>query len=650
MIKFDAVTLRRGPRVLFADANFSIFRGEKVGITGENGSGKSSLLAMVRGELQPDAGQIEMPGNLAVAHVAQELGAIERPAIEFVLDGDEELRAVEAEIAQAEASADADGTKLANLYARYAAIGGYDARARAAQLMHGLGFSPGDEDRLVREFSGGWRVRLNVARALMCRSDLLLLDEPTNHLDLDAIVWLEGWLREYNGTLLLIAHDREFLDRVVNRIVNIEQQRATVYTGNYTDFEVARAASLAQQGAMYEKQQREIAHMEDFVRRFRAKASKARQAQSRIKALERMQRIAPAHVDSPFEFSFAEPARLPRPLLAIKDQKAGYGDRVLLSGVSLTVYPGDRISLLGRNGAGKSTLIKLLAGEIPSLGGTRDDARDLLPGYFAQHQLEQLDEDASPLLHLQRLAQQSGQRPSEQEQRNFLATFGFTGDRVFERVGPFSGGEKARLALSLVAWRRPNLLLLDEPTNHLDLEMRQALAMALQDYAGAVIMVSHDRHLLATVTDRFLLVADGRVEEFDGDLDDYARWLTRDTAASAPAAASSAAPKQAKAAASAPPPRSRESAEQRRRDSAEQRKALAPLRSRLARVEKRMQELATEAGALDTQLADPALYEPAARDRQRELTMQRARIAQETVQVEAEWLVLSEELERASAG
>jgi ATP-binding cassette subfamily F protein 3 len=650
MIKFDAVTLRRGPRVLFADANFSIFRGEKVGITGENGSGKSSLLAMVRGELQPDAGQIEMPGNLAVAHVAQELGAIERPAIEFVLDGDEELRAVEAEIAQAEASADADGTKLANLYARYAAIGGYDARARAAQLMHGLGFSPGDEDRLVREFSGGWRVRLNVARALMCRSDLLLLDEPTNHLDLDAIVWLEGWLREYNGTLLLIAHDREFLDRVVNRIVNIEQQRATVYTGNYTDFEVARAASLAQQGAMYEKQQREIAHMEDFVRRFRAKASKARQAQSRIKALERMQRIAPAHVDSPFEFSFAEPARLPRPLLAIKDQKAGYGDRVLLSGVSLTVYPGDRISLLGRNGAGKSTLIKLLAGEIPSLGGTRDDARDLLPGYFAQHQLEQLDEDASPLLHLQRLAQQSGQRPSEQEQRNFLATFGFTGDRVFERVGPFSGGEKARLALSLVAWRRPNLLLLDEPTNHLDLEMRQALAMALQDYAGAVIMVSHDRHLLATVTDRFLLVADGRVEEFDGDLDDYARWLTRGTAASAPAAASSAAPKQAKAAASAPPPRSRESAEQRRRDSAEQRKALAPLRSRLARVEKRMQELATEAGALDTQLADPALYEPAARDRQRELTMQRARIAQETEQVEAEWLELSEELERASAG
>ncbi len=641
MIKFDAVTLRRGPRVLFAEANFSIFRGEKVGITGENGSGKSSLLAMVRGALQPDAGQIGMPGNLAMAHVAQELDAVERPAIEFVLDGDEELRDVEAQVAAAEAAPDADGTRLANLYTRYAAIGGYDARARAAQLMHGLGFSPGDETRLVREFSGGWRVRLNVARALMCRSDLLLLDEPTNHLDLDAIVWLEGWLRDYAGTLLLIAHDREFLDRVVNRIVNIEQQRATIYNGNYTAFETTRAATLAQQGALYEKQQREIAHMEDFVRRFRAKASKARQAQSRIKALERMQRIAPAHVDSPFQFSFAEPVRLPRPLLAVKDQQAGYGGRPLLSGVSLTVYPGDRISLLGRNGAGKSTLVKLLAGELPALAGTRDDARDLATGYFAQHQLEQLDEAASPLLHLQRLAQQLGQRPSEQEQRNFLASYGFPGDRVFEAVGPFSGGEKARLALALVAWRRPNLLLLDEPTNHLDLEMRQALAMALQEYAGAVIMVSHDRHLLATVTDRFLLVADGRVADFDGDLDDYARWLTGGLDAGAEAQPVPAATS---------PTASRESAQQRRRDSAEQRKALAPLRARLARVEKRMQELASEAGELDAQLADPAIYEPAARERQRDLTTRRARIAQETEEVETEWLTLSEELERAAAG
>jgi ATP-binding cassette subfamily F protein 3 len=634
MLKFDAVALRRGPRILFADASFSLFRGEKVGITGENGSGKSSLMSLVRGELQPDAGHFEMPTNLAVAHVAQELDAIERPAIEFVLDGDTELRDMEARIAKAEA-ADSDGTKLANLYAQYATIGGYDARARAAQLMHGLGFSTADENRLVREFSGGWRVRLNVARALMCRSDLLLLDEPTNHLDLDAIVWLEGWLKDYPGTLLLIAHDREFLDRVVNRIVNIERQKATLYTGNYSDFEGARAAQLAQQSTLYAKQQREVAHMEDFVRRFRASATKARQAQSRIKALERMQRIAPAHVDSPFEFSFAEPLKLPRPLLAIQEQSAGYGERVLLDKVSLTIYPGDRISLLGRNGAGKSTLVKLLAGELPARGGTRDDARDLNVGYFAQHQLEQLDPAASALLHLQRLAQKLGQRPTEQDQRTYLGSFGFSGDRVFEPVGPFSGGEKARLALALVAYGRPNLLLLDEPTNHLDLEMRQALAMALQEYTGAVVMVSHDRHLLATVTDKFLLVDAGRVQEFDGDLDDYARWLARGNAsttapkpAAKPAVPRPAAPKPA-----AP---------------AKERRNLSPLRSRLARCEKRMGELASQAKELDTQLADPTLYEAGQHERQKDIAAQRARVAQETETVEAEWLELSEQIESAS--
>ncbi|MBK9250699.1 MAG: ATP-binding cassette domain-containing protein [Proteobacteria bacterium] len=633
MLKFDAVTLRRGPRILFAEADFSLFRGEKVGITGENGSGKSSLLALVRGELQPDAGHFEMPSNLAVAHVSQELEASDRQAIEFVLDGDAELRALEARIAEAEAG-DSDGTKLANLYTQYASIGGYDAKARAGTLMHGLGFSPADETRAVRDFSGGWRVRLNVARALMCRSELLLLDEPTNHLDLDAIVWLEGWLRAYPGTLLLIAHDREFLDRVVNRIVNIEQGKAAVYSGNYSDFETTRAMQLAQQSTLFAKQQREIAHMEAFVARFRASATKARQAQSRIKALERMQRIAPAHVDSPFEFSFAEPLKLPRPLMALQAQSAGYGDRVLISGVSLTIYPGDRISLLGRNGAGKSTLIKLLAQELPGRGGTRDDARDLTLGYFAQHQLEQLDADASALLHVQRLAASLGQRPGDQEQRDYLGSFGFRGDRVFEPVGPFSGGEKARLALALVAWRRPNLLLLDEPTNHLDLEMRQALAMALQEYTGAVVMVSHDRHLLSSVTDRFLLVDGGRVEEFDGDLDDYARWLARSgAAASAPAAAAAKPAKAAEPRPAAKPPAAR------RNPSA--------LRSRLARVEKRMGELAQRAKELDEQLSDPALYGAAERKRQLELTAERARVAQETGEVETEWLEISEELEGA---
>jgi ATP-binding cassette, subfamily F, member 3 len=648
MLKFDAVTLRRGPRVLFAEASFSLFKGEKVGITGENGSGKTSLMALVQGQLQPDAGHFEMPTNLEVAHVAQELDATDQPALQFVLDGDAALRALQGRIAAAEADHEHDGTRLATLYTEYASSGGYDASARAAQLMHGLGFTSADEERPVRDFSGGWRVRLNVARALMCRSDLLLLDEPTNHLDLDAILWLEGWLKDYPGTLLLIAHDREFLDRVVNRIVNIEHERAQLYRGNYSDFEVTRAMQLSQQSALFAKQQREIAHMHSFVERFRASASKARQAQSRLKALERMERIAPAHVDSPFEFSFAEPAKLPRPLLAIREQSAGYGDRILLDKMSLTVYPGDRIALLGRNGAGKSTLIKLLAGVLDARGGTRDDARDLATGYFAQHQLEQLDPKASPLLHVQRLAQSLGQRPGEQEQRDYLAGYGFRGNRVFEPVAPFSGGEKARLALALVAYTRPNLLLLDEPTNHLDLEMRQALAMALQEYSGAVVLVSHDRHLLTTVSDRFLLVSDGRVLDFDGDLDDYARWLATG-GSPAPAAPAAAKPGPAKPGPAKPASASKPDAQQRRRDMAGQRQALAPLRSRLARCEKRLTELATAATQLDAELAAPDTYTPGQAKRLQELMAQRARVAQETEAVETEWLQLTEEVEQAQA-
>jgi ATP-binding cassette, subfamily F, member 3 len=497
MLNFTDVTIRRGPRVLFSDATFGLFRGEKVGITGENGSGKSSLLALVRGELQADAGTFEMPSNLAIAHVSQELLATDNSAIDFVLDGDTELRAIEESIADAEARD--DGLKLGELHGRFAAVGGYDARSRAGRLMHGLGFTAADESRPVRSFSGGWRVRLNVAQALMCRSDLLLLDEPTNHLDLDAILWLESWLLEYPGTLLLIAHDREFLDRVVNRIVNIEHGKARAYRGNYSAFEDQRAAELAEQSALYTRQQREIKHMESFVERFRAQATKARQAQSRLKALERMQRIAPAHVDSPFEFSFAQPPKLPRPLLALENQSAGYNDRAVLEHVSLTLAPGARIALLGRNGAGKSTYMKLLAGELPALSGTRTEARDLRIGYFAQHQLEQLTAKDSPLDNLRRVGAELAARATEQELRDFLAGFGFRGDRVFEPVAPFSGGEKARLVLALTAYLRPNLMLLDEPTNHLDLEMRQALAVALQDYEGAVVLVSHDRHLLRTV-------------------------------------------------------------------------------------------------------------------------------------------------------
>jgi len=648
MLSFTDVTIRRGPRVLFSGASFGLFRGEKVGITGENGSGKSSLLALVRGELQPDAGTFEMPSSLAVAHVSQELLATDRPAIEFVLDGDAELRTIERAIAKAEERN--DGARLGELYAHYAAAGGYDARSRAGRLMHGLGFSSADETRPVSAFSGGWRVRLNVAQALMCRSDLLLLDEPTNHLDLDAILWLETWLREYPGTLLLIAHDREFLDRIVDRVVNLEHGKARAYRGNYSAFEEQRASELAEQSALFTRQQREIRHMESFVERFRAKASKARQAQSRLKALERMQRIAPAHVDSPFEFSFAPPAKLPRPLLALTDQAVGYAGPPVLEHLSLTLSPGDRVALLGRNGAGKSTLMKLLAGELPPLSGERAEARDLRIGYFAQHQLEQLAVQESPLQNLRRVGADAAARATEQELRDFLAGFGFRGDRVFEPVAPFSGGEKARLVLALVTFLRPNLLLLDEPTNHLDLEMRQALAVALQDYAGAVVLVSHDRHLLRTVADELHIVHAGRAQPFEGDLEDYAQWLTdahqADTDRTA-AAADDPTP-QAGEAGSEREVQTAEARKQRKREDAQRRNRLSPLKAEVTRCEQELDRLARETADLQARLADPALYLDDGRERLRELLKRQGELARATEQTEAAWLEASEQLEAAT--
>jgi ATP-binding cassette subfamily F protein 3 len=632
MLNFTDVTLRRGPRVLFADANFGLFRGEKVGITGENGSGKSSLLALVRGVLHPDSGSFERPAELAVAHVSQELAATGQAAIEFVLDGDAELRTLEREIAAAEARD--DGAGIGELHGRYAAVGGYDARSRAGRLLHGLGFSSADETRPVRAFSGGWRVRLNVAQALMCRSDLLLLDEPTNHLDLDAILWLERWLIDYPGTLLLIAHDREFLDRIVNRVVNIEHGRARAYRGNYSAFEEQRAAELAEQSALFTRQQQQIRHMESFVERFRAQATKARQAQSRLKALERMQRIAPAHVDSPFEFEFRSPDKLPRPLLAVENQSVGYAERLMLQGVTLTLAPGDRIALLGRNGAGKSTLMKLLAGELTALAGTRTEARDLALGYFAQHQLEQLVSDDTALGNLKRLGGALAMRATEQELRDFLAGFGFTGERIFEPVAPFSGGEKARLMLAVVTFRRPNLLLLDEPTNHLDLEMRQALAVALQDYAGAVVVVSHDRHLLRTVADQFYVVHAGRIQPFDGDLEDYAQWLAAQAAEQLPAGGS-----EVQSADSA------QARRQRRREDAQRRAALSPLKAQLARLEQQMDRLARDTEEVQAALAAPDIYGEGAKARLRELLEHQAQLARDTERVEAQWLAGGEELE-----
>jgi ATP-binding cassette, subfamily F, member 3 len=633
MLNFTDVAIRRGPRLLFSGATFSLFRGEKVGITGENGSGKSSLLSLVQGELQPDAGNFEMPSQLQIAHVSQELAATDRQAIEFVLDGDPELRAIERDIESASSDTQSphDGTHLGELYARYAAAGGYDARSRAGRLLHGLGFASSDETRALQEFSGGWRVRLNVAQALMCRSDLLLLDEPTNHLDLDAILWLETWLREYPGTLLVIAHDREFLDRVVNRVVNLEHGMAHAYRGNYSAFEDQRASELAEQATLYTRQQREIKHMESFVERFRAKASKARQAQSRLKALERMQRIAPAHVDSPFEFSFAQPFKLPRPLLALEDQSAGYDTRVVLEHIKLTLSPGDRIALLGRNGAGKSTYMKLLAGALPALSGTRTEARDLSIGYFAQHQLEQLAPTESPLENLRRVGAALAARATEQELRDFLAGFGFRGARVFEPIAPFSGGEKARLVLALVIYLRPNLLLLDEPTNHLDLEMRQALAVALQDYAGAVVLVSHDRHLLRTVADEFYIIHQGCAAPFDGDLEDYARWLA-----------------EADSAASGTPARKVESTDsrrQRKREEAERRNRLSPLRAAIASCERALERLATERALVQAGLDAPEIYAESAKERLGKLLGEQARLARETETIEARWLESTEQLE-----
>lgn len=634
MLNFSNLAIRRGTRLLFEKATFNLFRGEKVGITGENGSGKSSLLALVRGEVTPETGSFDMPSNLAVAYVAQELSESDDAAIEFVLDGDEELRNIEREIAVAEARD--DGMHLAELYTRYAGIGGYEARSRAAQLLHGLGFNTADETRSVREFSGGWRVRLNVAKALMCRSDLLLLDEPTNHLDLDAVLWLEHWLQDYRGTLLLIAHDRDFLDDICNRIVNIERGAATVYRGNYSDFEATRAAKLAQDQALFVRQQREVKHIESFIERFRAQASKARQAQSRIKALERMQRIAPAHVDTEFTFSFLEPSKLPRPLLAIEDQSVGYGEQVTIGKVNFTIAPGDRIALLGHNGAGKSTLMKMLAGELPALSGKRIEAKDLRLGYFAQHQLEQLTPSESPLAHLRRLGGIAAEKAAEQELRDFLGSFGFRGDRVFEAIAPFSGGEKARLVLALISYLRPNLLLLDEPTNHLDLEMRQALALALQEYSGAMILVSHDRHLLRTVVDEFFIVADGRATPFDGDLEDYARWSVEHPKPDGPVVVTATT-------------NSADERKHRKREAAEKRNRVAPLKAEIDKLEKQVTTLQAKLAQVDQQLAAADIYAPEKKNRLRELLEQQTALKRDIDKTEGAWLRATEELEQLLA-
>ena len=631
MLQFEDLSLRRGPRLLFEQAAFTIHAGQKVGVTGANGTGKSSLFALILGQLHADGGNLRRPKDWVIAHVAQETPADERAVTEYVLDGDAELRSVETRLKKAEA--DNDGENLGILHGQFDAIGGYTARSRAGQLLHGLGFSANDEGRSVNDFSGGWRMRLNLARALMCRSDLLLLDEPTNHLDLDAVIWLENWLRSYAGTLLLISHDRDFLDSVTSHIAHFEHQRITLYTGNYSAFERLRAEYLAGQQAQYEKQQREISHIRSYVDRFRAKATKARQAQSRLKALERMEQIAPAHVDSPFHFSLRLPEKLPHPLLQLKQVAAGYADRTVFTGASLSLSPGNRIGLLGPNGAGKSTLIKLLAGMLPLLEGRYDSARDLKIGYFAQHQVDQLHLDHTPLEHLLQL----DPAVREQEARDYLGGFGFAGDQALMPVGPFSGGEKSRLALALLVYQRPNLLLLDEPTNHLDLEMRQALALALQDFEGAMVLVSHDRHLLRVTCDRLLLVHDGSVDDFPGSLDDYPRWLKEQ------GARSGAVVEKPETAAPAV------SRKEQKRLQAEQRKQLQPLRASVRAAEREMDQLHVRQAELEETLADVEIYKEENKGRLTRLLQEKTAIDIRCQEVEAQWLEFSERLESMQA-
>jgi len=627
MLNFKNITLRRGGRALFTGASFTIHQGQKVGLTGANGTGKSSLFAMLLGELSPDEGDISLPPNLSIAHVAQETPALEIRAIDYVLDGDLELRQLQQQLQQAEQ--EHDGLKQAELHDKLDHIGGYSANARASKLLNGLGFSPKQERQPVKSFSGGWRMRLNLAQALMCRSDVLLLDEPTNHLDLDAVIWLQDWLQQYPGTLLLISHDRDFLDAIADHILHIEQKKVTLYTGNYSAFEKLRAEKLAQQQSAYERQQREIAHIQSFITRFKAKATKAKQAQSRVKSLQRMEMIAQAHIDSPFSFHFSKPDQIPNPLLKLEEADLGYGELPVLQNISLSLSPGDRIGLLGPNGAGKSTLIKVLAGEMSPLKGLYQAAESLHIGYFAQHQLEQLRLDGSPLWHLQHLDKQA----TEKDLRNFLGGFDFRGDKVNEPVAPFSGGEKARLVLALLVYQKPNLLLLDEPTNHLDLEMRHALIMALQDYEGAMLIVSHDRHLLRSVTDQLWLVARQQVESFDGDLDDYRQWLIKQKKIDL-----------------ATPGRAEQpvlSRKKQRKQEAERRKQLKPLTDALKKAEQQLERYQQKLTLLEQQLADPSIYEADNKDQLKQYLAEKQQLDQAMEQTEQAWMNALDQLEQA---
>jgi len=627
MLALQNLTLRRNIKTLLENVSVVIHANQRVGVIGKNGVGKSTLFAAIRRELMPDGGSIDLPKSLVVANVSQDTPALPQAAIEYALDGDEELRSLEAKLKAVEERlemhpTDADIELLTKLHDRMAMIDGYAAKSRAAQLLHGLGFSPSEQEKPVAAFSGGWRMRLNLARALLKRSDLLLLDEPTNHLDLDAALWLQEELSTFKGTLLLISHDRDFLDAVTTHTLHLERSAATLYAGNYSAFELQRAERLTLQAQAHGKQQARIAHLQSFVNRFKTHASKARQAQSRMKALERMELVAPVLAESEFDFVFRKPERANSPLLRVMGGNAGYPGKPLLKNVRLILAPGDRVAVLGANGAGKSTLIKTLAGELDWMGGeiTRDPY--LKVGYYAQHQLETLDPAASAFMHIKRL----DMKAPDQSVRDYLGSFVFKGDRQNEPIAPFSGGEKARLALAIVAYQRPNLLLLDEPTNHLDLEMRQAVENALQDYPGAVVLISHDRHMVESCCDTLWRVSDGVCEPYDGDLDDYAKWLreTRRAAQRSDAAAPKVAAAAAKVALDA--------------------EAAKALRETVKKLDKQIEKLSKELKLLDAELADPALYEASRHKDATRLQQRQAAARAELSVAEEQWMEASEAL------
>jgi ATP-binding cassette subfamily F protein 3 len=626
LITATDLSLDRGAKNLINASSFTIHPNHKVGLVGSNGCGKSSLFAALLGELSPDAGNLSMPSTWEIATVKQETPSLEQSAIDYVMDGDKEFRQLEQQLEQARTND--DGNLEATLINKIDTINGYSLPARAGELLHGLGFLQNQLANPVKDFSGGWRMRLNLAQALISRADLLLLDEPTNHLDLDAVIWLQRWLKRFTGTLVLISHDRDFLDTVIGQILHIEHQRAKLYNGNYTAFERQRREHLAQQDAQYQKQQKEAAHLTAFVDRFRAKASKAKQAQSRLKRLEKLPDLAPSHVDSQFTFSFEQPESLPYPLLSLTESQCGYNAQtIILNEVGLTLVPGSRIGLLGRNGAGKSTLIKSLAGEIALLNGERYCAQELQIGYFSQHQLEQLHSGSSPVDHIIRAKPALG----EPQARSFLGKFGFSGDQALESVNTMSGGEKARLVLALIVLEKPQLLLLDEPTNHLDLEMRQALVMALQDFGGAIILIAHDRFLLESCVDEFYLVANGQVSDFSGDIDDYQQWLNDDK-------------KQAIGNNKSSTDKGLDK-KQLRQQQAELRKKSAPLRKEADKLEKKIHQWQDELTQVEALLSDSDIYQA---ERKSELTIQlklQASLKDKVEENELLWLDLAEQIE-----